>query len=73
MMVPPTTPHIDPTAPLYRWTGTGFRTYLSKEDCEVALDQRREFIRREGGPPTAYQDWSLGQCVSKDDPRLKPN
>src|SRR5271156_2744463 len=76
MMSPPTTPTIDQTAPLSRWHRTGYggrKFYESKEDCEAALDQLQEFVRREGGPSANYQDVSFAQCVSSDDPRLKGN
>jgi hypothetical protein len=76
MISPPTTPSIDPTAPLSRWQRTrGYISrnfYESKEDCETALDQLREFVRREGDA-AAYPDAPYAQCVSADDPRLKGN
>jgi hypothetical protein len=73
MMVPPTG---DPTASLSYWTrtGVGFRDFMSKDDCESAIDKQREFVRLEGAPSSAnYTDVSLAQCVSEDDPRLKTN
>ena len=74
MMVPPTG---DPTAAsLSHWTrtGVGFRDFMSKDDCQSAIDNQREFVRREGAPSSAnYTDVSLAQCVSEDDPRLKTN
>jgi hypothetical protein len=67
------------TAPLSKWhmrgaSGTDAVGFQAKELCEDAIENVRNFDRREGLPPKSiYGPTGEYICVSADDPRLKSN
>ena len=80
MVAPPHTgdtahPKVDANAPLSSWSrplGSNLFVFPGKEDCEQSLDYLRRQNQREGFPPAADPGLAMAQCVSTDDPRLKP-
>jgi hypothetical protein len=80
MIAPPHTgdsahPKVDANAPLSSWSrpfGSNLFVFPSKEYCEGSLDYQRRQDQREGFPPEADARLAIAQCVSTDDPRLKP-
>jgi hypothetical protein len=80
MVAPPHTgdsahPKVDANAPLSSWSkplGSTLFVFPSKEYCEQSLNYLRYQSQREGSPPAADPGLPMAQCVSTDDPRLKP-
>jgi hypothetical protein len=80
MVAPPQTgnfvhPKVDANAPLSSWSrplGSNLFVFPSKEYCEQSLDYLHRQNQREGSPPAADSGLAMAQCVSIDDPRLKP-
>jgi len=72
-MVPPTGrdyPMGNVDAPLIQWVKRP-TTYRDKAECEQVLDRHRRLTNAKNNQ-TAVKFYKQAQCVSADDPRLKP-
>ncbi len=73
LMVPPMGrdyPRGNVDAPLTQWLKRP-TTYRDKDECEHVLDRQRRLTNSKN-KQTAVNFYKQAQCVSADDPRLKP-
>ena len=73
LMVPPMGrdyPRGNVDAPLTQWLKWP-TTYRDKDECEHVLDRHRRLTNSKN-KQTAVNFYKQAQCVSADDPRLKP-
>lgn len=73
LMVPPMGrdyPRGNVDAPLTQWLKRP-TTYRDKDECEHVLDRHRRLTNSKN-KQTAVNFYKQAQCVSADDPRLKP-